>query len=217
VAASLRALGWARCVAGDFDSAQRHSAAGLAHARRIGDGQGEAWSLADLGALAIRVGQLERARARLQESLAIFAGNEASFGMYRCHLRLAEVHRLRPEWSDCLDHSVSALHLQGAEHFTTEGGDLLDVVALTARSLGDPAAAARLSRAAVTWRLSHGETDRVEPGHRDQLGELRRELGEGQWSVEFGRGDQLTSSSAAELLLRVIAELRSQLPAHRPG
>jgi predicted ATPase/DNA-binding CsgD family transcriptional regulator len=212
VVASIRAMGWSRFAAGEPESAMRYTVQALAHANAISDTQGEAWCLYILGGLATGRGEFDKARRYLLDAAAGFERNRAPYGNYRSQVWLAEVGRLEGRWSECLHHAKQALTMQRTLQFTTEGGDLLEVVALAAGALARPSAAARLMAAAATWRISHDEVHRLLPGDLEaQVVRLSRQFGEQAWTAAYAEGQRLSPTGVLDLADHVIADLTSTL------
>jgi predicted ATPase/DNA-binding CsgD family transcriptional regulator len=218
VAASMRAMGWSRFAAGEPESATRYTVQAGAHAHAIGDTQGEAWSSYMLGGLATGRGELQKARRYLLDAVAGFERNRAPYGNYRSQVWLAEIGRLEGRWSECLHHAKKALTMQRTQHFTTEGGDLLEVIALATGALARPSAAARLMAAAATWRISHEEVHRLLLGDMEApVARLTRQLGEQAWMAAYAEGQRLSPTGALDLAENVIADLTSTLAEQSNG
>jgi len=95
---TLRGRSFVYRLSGDDERARAVEEVSLEICRTIGDRQGEAWSVYDLGEIAFASGDLDRADQLVTEGLRRFEEQGLSFGAYRAAIVLGDLHRRRGRW-----------------------------------------------------------------------------------------------------------------------
>ena len=218
-ATALRGLMEASLLASDLETSEACHIESLAIVRRIGDRQGEAWTIYQDAMLALALGQHDRAAASAQEAASKFAGNGADYGVLLADCRLGDALSAQGRYAEAVTAYGAAVSMQGRSGFVRDVEDLLEGVAIVAAALGAHEPAAKLLGAAATWRALDADP-RVPYGmadYRAATASSRRGLGPLRWQTAFDTGARLTSHQAMELAAAAVDELGDRTSASTLG
>ena len=151
-ATALRGLMEASLLASDLETSEACHVESLAIVRRIGDRQGEAWTIYQDAMLALALGQPDRAAASAHEAASKFADNGADYGILLADCRLGDALSAQGRYAEAVAAYGAAVSMQGRSGFVRDVEDLLEGVAIVAAALGAHEPAAKLLGAAATWR-----------------------------------------------------------------
>jgi DNA-binding CsgD family transcriptional regulator len=218
-AMALRGLMEASLLASDLETSEACHVESLAIVRRIGDSQGEAWTMYQRTMLALARGEPDRAAASAHRARTMFADNGADYGILLVDCRLGDALTAQGRFAEAVAAYGSAVSLQVRSGFVRDVEDLLEGLAIVAAVLGAHEPAAKLLGAAATWRALDGDP-RVPYGmadYRAATASSRRGLGPQRWQAAFDAGARLTSRQAMAFAAAAVNELGAQASASALG
>ena len=209
IAWSLRGIGFAELVTGRLTGRPAAQERSLAISRAIGDEAGIVWSVHDLGQAALAAGDLDQAIRNFTQSAERFGELGISYGQYRAHALLGDVHRRRSEWVTALGHYRVALDLERRIRFATRAAELLEGVAGVAAGMRHPEEAATLIGAGEVWRETFGFPRPLgfQPSFEQDLQLTRRQLSPPAFDAAYGRGRRMSTAQAETALADAIDDL----------
>ena len=216
----LRGLGYVHLTWNEIDAADGLNEQSLLICREIGDRIGIAWCLHDRAESAFARRDLDTAEPLLTEGVATFSDLGIDYAVYRSLVLLADVRRLRREWSPALLDYGRALEVQHARVFTARGAEILEGLGALAIDMARADLAARLFGAAVAWRRTVGMArPRYYEADYEQAYTLgRRQLSSAEWTRQFTEGERLTFVEAELDAQKIILDLtdwcRASLDTH---
>ena len=205
----------ASLLASDPETAQTCNDEARIIFRRIGDRQGEAWTVCQDAMLARARGQPDLAEASAREARSIFVDNGADYGTYWAECLLGDALYAQGRYIDAVAAYAAAVSIQARTGFVCDVEDLLEGLAIVAAALGAHERAAELFGAATTWRAIDADP-RVPYGmadYRAAVAASRRGLGPQRWQAAFDAGARLTSRQAMELADAAVDELAARASA----
>ena len=206
MANALRGISFALMLSNNnLSEAQQYDEQALAICRAADDRWGIAWSLYDLGYLALVRGQLSTAQALLAEVLPIFYEQGISFGAFRTLLALGHLMRAKSNAVQARQFYADALHLQRQMHYVLHIADGLEGLAALLAAEQKAMSAARLFGAAYAHRRSNALT---RPYHQDadyerNVALARSQLDAERWNAAWAAGCAMTLEPAVEYALTV--------------
>jgi tetratricopeptide (TPR) repeat protein len=204
MANALRGISFALMLSNNnLSDAQQYGDQALAICRTADDRWGIAWSLYDLGYLALVRSQLSTAQALLAEVLPIFYEQGISFGAFRTLLALGHLMRAKSNAVQARQFYGDALHLQRQMHYVLHIADGLEGLAALLAAEQKPAPAVRLFGAAYAHRRSNALT---RPYHQNadyerNVALARSQLDGATWDTAWSDGCAMTLEQAVEYAL----------------
>jgi len=204
IANALRGISFALMLSNNnLSEAQRYSDQALAIDRAAQDSWGIAWSLFDLGYLALVRGNLPAAQALLTEALPLLQAQGINFGLFRGLLALGHVMRAVGNNDHARHFYRNALHLQQQMHYVQHIADGLEGLAAIA------AAAQNALRAVQLWGAAHAHRQSIamtrpyhqEAGYERAITLTHRQLSTEAWNAAWAAGCAMTLEQAVEYAL----------------
>ncbi len=199
----MRGCGFAALQRGDLVQAQHDTDRSLAVSQAAQDAWGAAWSLYDIGYLALVRNELGQAQALLEVAVIALRDQGIQFGVFRALFALAQVRAEHGAAAQARALYHEALRLQQQMHFVYLTADCLEGLAGVAAREGQPIPAARLFGAAQAQREA---TAMQRWRHRDawyehDLALARSQLDPDTWHAAWTAGGAMTLEQAVEVAL----------------
>ncbi len=218
-AAALRGLMGTALLGSDLETAEMYNNEARSIVQRIGDRQGEAWTIFQDAMIALARRELDRAEARAREARTAFEDEGADYGTFSADCLLGKALYAQGRYGEAVAVYGAAVSIQDRTSFFRDVEDLLEDLAIVAATLGAHELAAELFGAATTWRASDADP-RVPFGmgdYRAAVAASRRSLGQQRWQAAFDGGARMTSRQAMELAGAAVGDLNAQALASAMG
>ena len=177
----------------------------LAICRAVQDEWGIAWSLFDLGYLALVYDDRATAHAHFAEALPLFQKQGNNFGVFRTWLALGYLMQNVGELNQARRFYIDALHLQQQMSYVLNIADGLEWIAAIAATEQNPVQAVQLFGAAHAHRQSSAliRPYHLETAYEQAVALTHSQLSITAWNAAWATGYSLTLEQAVEYALGV--------------
>jgi predicted ATPase len=205
IANALRGIAFVLMLSNEnLPQAQDYVEQALAIDRAAQDAWGCAWSLHDLGYLALARGELTRAQTLLEEVLPTLREQGNNFGCFSTLLALGHLRRAVGDPVQARRCYWDALHLQQKMHYLLHIADGLEGLAAIAVAEQQPTTAVQLLGAAYAHRRANALTRPYyqDAGYEHAVTSLRSQLTDEAWNRAWSAGCAMTLEQAVEFALK---------------